>query len=159
MKNVTKQIIIHSAFGVYILLMLWLMFGQRLYHELSSPNSVWMQNYWSEFREKLNIVPFETIALYTRSLFGGVNRAAVVNLAGNVVMFVPLGLLLPHIAKKAEKFIGCFVISLVCILSAEIVQVFTLLGYFDVDDLLLNMIGVSIGFGLQKLILKGKVKC
>ena len=146
-------------FAVYVLLMLWLMFGQRLYHVLNSPSSVWMQNYWSEFREKLNIVPFETIALYTRSLFGGINRAAVVNLAGNVVMFVPLGLLLPHIAKKAEKFTGCFVISLVCILSAEIVQVFTLLGYFDVDDLLLNMIGVSIGFGLQKLILKGKVKC
>ena len=153
MKNGTKQIIIiHSAFGVYILLMLWLMFGQRLYHELSSPNSVWMQNYWSEFREKLNIVPFETIALYTRSLFGGINRAAVVNLVGNVVMFVPLGFLLPHTAKKAKKFIGCFVISLVCILCAEIVQVFTLLGYFDVDDLMLNMIGVCVGFLLQRRI-------
>ena len=146
MKNRVKQTLIHIAFGIYILIMLWLMFGQRIAQLVNAPASSPTVGYWSEFLEKLNVIPFETIIYYSRSLAKGINSAAIVNLVGNVVMFIPLGFFLPCVSKKARTLKGDIVMALICILCAEIVQVFTLLGYFDVDDLILNMLGVYVGF-------------
>ena len=61
-------------------------------------------------------------------------------------MMFPLGVFLPCFWKKQKKF-GVFVLTcFLSILCVEILQVLTLLGSFDVDDLILNLIGCSIGF-------------
>lgn len=154
-KKQVKNILIYTAFTVYILFMLWLMFGQRLFHFLSSGHSAWFANYWSDLKSKLNLVPFHTIVEFTASLGERWNTHAFINLAGNVVMFVPLGFLLPHVSRGTHTFKGCMLISLIGILCAETVQLFTLLGSFDIDDFILNMIGVLMGFALQWLIGRG----
>ena len=68
------------------------------------------------------------------------------NLVGNIVGFIPLGILLPVLFRNynsAKKVIATvFVVSL----SFEIVQLFTVLGNFDVDDLMLNTLGGSLGY-------------
>ncbi len=151
-KKQVKNILVYTAFTLYSLFMLWLMFGQRLFHIINSPHSGWFNNYWRDLLGKLNLVPFHTIVEFTTSLGERWNTHAFINLAGNVVMFVPLGFLLPHVSNRTHTFGRCILISLVCLLCAEIVQLFTLLGSFDIDDLILNMIGVLVGFGLQALL-------
>ena len=148
-KKKLIRILIYIAFSLYVLLMLWLMFGQRLLYRVTTPSIDWLENYWYEFFEQINFMPFHTIVEFTMTLIDGWDYIAIMNLAGNIVMFIPLGFFLPYISKRTHIFKHATIISLACILCAEIIQLFTLLGSFDIDDLILNMIGVSIGFWFQ----------
>lgn len=151
-KKKIIRILIYIAFSLYVLLMLWLMFGQRLFHRISTPGIEWFENYWQEFLGRINLMPFHTIVEFTKALVYGWDNHAIINLAGNIVMFIPLGFFLPYINKRMLVFKQCMIISLACILCAELIQIFTLLGSFDIDDLILNMIGVSMGFWLQSIV-------
>ncbi len=67
------------------------------------------------------------------------------NLLGNVLIFLPFGFFLPMASKKRSFLITSFY-SLALSLIVEISQLFMKVGCFDVDDLLLNMIGGMLGY-------------
>ena len=140
---------LYVLFILYGLLMLWLLFGQRFGADLSG-------TYWERIQNNLNLVPFRTIKefIYTISvtISPDLIRHSVINLAGNVVMFVPLGFFPPCIWNALRSFARCMLWAAACILIIELVQLFTLLGSCDVDDLILNMVGVAIGYGLGRLV-------
>lgn len=94
--------------------------------------------------ESANFVPLHTIKMYMNfpSIYW-----AIINLVGNVVVFIPLGFLLPISFKKIKHFPKTFFISLALILLIEFGQLLTGLGEFDVDDILLNILGASFGYG------------
>ena len=140
MKNADR--IGKITFILYIALMLWLLFGQRVSNDVQG-------GYWDELSQNINLVPFRTIGGYMDRLYnsaGRLNHQAVINLGGNVIMFIPLGFLLPFVSDRAKKLKNCFVMTFVVILSVELLQFATLLGSFDIDDLLLNMIGIFMGW-------------
>lgn len=76
-------------------------------------------------------------------------KTIVINVFGNVIMFVPfgfLGIVIPdfkHFRKLMINFISAIIIL-------ESFQYFTRLGVFDIDDIILNTAGVAIGFGIYK---------
>ena len=90
-----------------------------------------------------NLIPF-------RSMSAQIERItqwwALKNLLGNIIPFIPFGFLLPVTYKKFSSAISIFVIGLASILLIEIFQFFTKLGNFDVDDIILNMIGIVCGY-------------
>lgn len=135
-------------FGIYCLLMLWLLYGQRMGPGNGGP-------YWQELRGNLILEPFDTIRRFLwvlrHSSSRGMVTHAIVNLVGNVIMFVPLGFWAPILWKRTEKFRWHFLVMTLTILVVELVQLFTLLGTCDVDDLLLNLVGTTLGFMLWKL--------
>lgn len=90
-----------------------------------------------------NLVPFHTIKLYLR---WGNTYWSTINLVGNVVVFIPLGFLLPHAFRKLHGFVRTFFASLLIILFIEGGQLLSGVGEFDVDDILLNMVGAMIGY-------------
>ena len=140
MKNADR--IAKIAFILYIALMLWLLFGQRVSNDVQG-------GYWDELSQNINLVPFRTIGRYIDRLYnsaGKLNHQAVINLGGNVIMFIPLGFLLPFVSDRAKGLKNCFVMTFVLLMLVETVQLFTLLGSFDIDDLLLNMIGIFMGW-------------
>ena len=140
MKNADR--IGKITFILYIALMLWLLFGQRVSNDVQG-------GYWDELSQNINLVPFRTIGRYMDRLYnsaGKLNHQAVINLGGNVIMFIPLGFLLPFVSDRAKKLKNCFVMTFVVILSVELLQLATLLGSFDIDDLLLNIIGIFMGW-------------
>ena len=47
---------------------------------------------------------------------------------------------------RAKKLKNCFVMTFALLMLVETVQLFTLLGSFDIDDLLLNIIGAMLGY-------------
>ena len=135
-------------FGLYCAIMLWLLFGQRLGYGHSVP-------YWQELRGNLILEPLDTIRRFLwvlrHSTDVGQIRHAVVNLVGNVIMFVPLGFFVPILWKRTRKFGWHIMMMALIILVVELTQLFTLLGTCDVDDLLLNLVGTTMGFCLWKL--------
>jgi glycopeptide antibiotics resistance protein len=92
-----------------------------------------------------NYIPFYTVKYY---MTGTDNlRYTKENLVGNVLLFFPFGVLLPVLFNNVNGFRRLISISLVISLALELIQLFTALGNFDVDDIILNVFGASLGFG------------
>lgn len=97
----------------------------------------------TSFGTNYNIVPFKTIDLHIRYY----SRSwAKLNLWGNLIPFVPYGFLLPIVYPKMNRFANVFLCGLVFVLFIEVFQFFTRLGTFDVDDIMLNMVGICFGY-------------
>ena len=152
MKRSVKAAI-KLLFVLYILLMLWLLFGQRI--GLTFP-----ETYREQFLLNCNLRPFQTISHYLWLLRHVENPALLqhsfVNLSGNIVMFIPLGFFLPALFPRCRAFLRQLLFCASIILTVELLQLFTLLGSCDVDDLLLNLIGTSIGYGFFRLMFREK---
>jgi glycopeptide antibiotics resistance protein len=96
--------------------------------------------------KQANIAPFTTISLLMKSKSKRRIEYSMENLLGNLIGFIPMGILLPVLFRKwrsAWKITG---ITLIISLLFELTQLATALGSFDVDDLLLNTLGGLIGF-------------
>lgn len=64
----------------------------------------------------------------------------------NMLMFTPLGFLLPVLWKKAEKLSITIAISLGLTILIEIIQLLTGTGIFELDDLFHNSVGSLFGY-------------
>ena len=141
MKKKYRQFGLTVLFLGYVALMIWLLFGQR------SQGKSGVQN--------LNIVPFATLNLYWDLLQNSSNdalvRHAFINLVGNVVMFIPLGYLLPGVYKRVQSFFAMLLYTVVVIVLIETIQYITGLGSCDIDDLILNVPGAMIGWCIRRV--------
>ncbi len=130
-------------FLVYCGVMLWLLFFRS-----------WGWDDGLSYRQMLesniNLIPLYTIRNYLQVVIYRTNDSVllhcIINLAGNILLFIPLGYLLPKIFKKQENFFRFFFTCTLSILLVELTQLFALLGSFDVDDLILNLSGMTLGF-------------
>ena len=65
-------------------------------------------------------------------------------LAGNFLMFVPMGFFLPFVLEKVNKQ-SILKISVIIPIAVEVIQL--IVGRsFDVDDLILNFAGIIVGY-------------
>ncbi|PWV98475.1 VanZ like protein [Paenibacillus cellulosilyticus] len=92
---------------------------------------------------RYNVVPFSTIEHFVH-IAGRFRRAAAFNLLGNIIMFVPFGLLLP-LTKRLHPLVWTLLFA-AGITSLELLQLATKRGMFDVDDIILNTGGFLIGY-------------
>lgn len=136
------------AFAVYCALMLWLLFGQRI-------GNAGQREYFEVFRENISLVPLKTTIKYIKLIFTSCNerliRHSLVNLVGNIVMFVPLGYFISVFVVNSRNFLKNILFSAGIIVIIELVQLFTLLGSLDIDDLIFNLVGTSIGYVLYRI--------
>lgn len=104
------------------------------------------QGYWN-----YNLTPFRSIKSYLRNIN---NDYALFNVLGNIVPFVPMGFFISGFTRLRRKYVTS-VVCLGSILGIEALQFITMLGYFDVDDIILNFVGCLIGiimYGLFRYI-------
>ena len=73
------------------------------------------------------------------------------NIILNILLFVPLGVLLPMYSKKLRRIYKTVGIGFGITLIIEIVQYITKLGIFDVDDILNNTFGTLIGYSMYMI--------
>lgn len=143
-KSNWKSGALRLLFAAYGALMLWLLFirGRQ-----AAPG-----DYWEQVQQNLNLVPFRTIGLFwyllTRRQDLGLVRESIVNLGGNVIMFIPLGFFLPALFPKLGKLWRTLLAAALTVIAVETAQLFLLVGSCDIDDLLLNLLGAAIGFFL-----------
>jgi glycopeptide antibiotics resistance protein len=94
----------------------------------------------------INLVPFSTITFY---LSGKVNwLICFYNLAANIGLFVPYGI---YLKLKRYSRVKVLFLSLFFIISIEITQFISQRGSLDVDDLMLNLLGVFLGYRIYAL--------
>lgn len=112
-------------------------------------------SYEELLRQNVNLQPLLTIRNYLYVIIHRSNDAVlvhcIINLLGNVLLFIPTGLWLPKLCPKQRNFFRFFFTCLGVILLVETVQLFTLRGSFDVDDIILNLFGMMLGFILYHL--------
>lgn len=147
MKKALK-IVLGAALAVYVLALIYILF-------LRGRGNVYMQALTFDEYAKyaVNLVPFETIMVFWRALKE--NRIntdiALLNIFGNIALFVPFGFLIPVFEKKLRSLWKCAAVSLAVILVVETLQLLFKVGSFDVDDIILNMAGVVIGYAVYKI--------
>ena len=101
---------------------------------------------FSERTYQYNLIPLHEIRrfwIYRRQLGF---MAVTLNLVGNVLAFVPFGIFLPFLIRRVRVFGKTLLLGFQFSLLVEIVQLFSKVGSFDVDDILLNTLGVIIGY-------------
>ena len=98
------------------------------------------------FPFRVNLIPLINLFDYDskRDLF--------LNVIGNIAMFIPSGIVLPIIYKRLDTFIKVLFAGGGISLCIEIVQLPFSVRATDIDDLILNTIGVIAGYGIYALI-------
>lgn len=143
-----SKLLLRLIFAIYAFFMLYFLFFRNSFSIGGS--------YWEHVLLNINAIPLRTIS---QNLILILNRPnpylvpyAILNLSGNIIGFIPFGVLFPHIFKKTVSFRKFMLWALLIIASIELIQLFTLRGSCDIDDLILNMLGSMIGYPFGRLI-------
>ena len=131
-------------FLLYAALLLWLLFDRSVDWTEGIP-------YRQQIRNNVNLIPFHTIKQYWKIVrlrqYNDVRFFhGVINLAGNIILFIPIGYFLPRLWVKMRKFFPFLFTCTLSICLVELLQLLTLLGSMDIDDLILNLAGMILGY-------------
>ena len=143
-KGVLKMLL-YISFGCYVLMLLYVVLVR--FHGYWTDLSL-----WDYIRYNTNLVPFKSIAMYVRALSDqSMNiETPIINLFGNLLMCLPMGLYLPGFFRRLRK-LGAFSLCMIGILFVlETAQLLLRRGSFDIDDFILNMAGALIGFVIYR---------
>ena len=94
-----------------------------------------------------NFIPFKEILRYH---FG--SHLFMRNVIGNVLLFVPFGYFISYILKSEKVYLP-LLITFITSLTIEFVQL-SIGRVFDVDDVMLNLIGGGLGFLIYYIFMK-----
>jgi len=97
------------------------------------------------FPLNVNLVPFQNMFDFATT------KDMLINIIGNVTMFIPTGIILPVIYKKLRSFPRTVLAGGFISLGIEILQLPFCERTSDVNDLILNTSGVVIGYGIYAL--------
>lgn len=139
------------SYILYVILLINFLFFESAFDR--QPSIIFLQNkevvaqYLDEF---LNLDPFSMIHRYAHGFrIGTVSfQRFFMNVIGNFVLFMPFAFFLPLEYKKQNNFFVFFFTVSSMSFVAEVLQVITMTGTGDVDDLLLNTFGACLLYGL-----------
>ena len=142
--------------ALHILFLLYLAFAAVL---LFAPSlrilpETWELTFWEYFRRTTNFVPFKTVRLFVDGNKRGIISMAVLaaNVAGNVVLFMPLAVFMLYRFKRMRNFRRFAFASAAIIIAVECLQLLFRVGYCDIDDFILNFAGTAAVFVLYKVL-------
>lgn len=120
---------------------------------------------YAEYMQRFtNFIPFKTIIEYVQRYSNGYWRLATLNLLGNLALFVPMGMALPCLFKKLNRFWKVILTVLGMVVIVELVQGVLRVGSIDIDDVIFNVVGAMVGYGIimipfvHKLLVKAYIR-
>ncbi|MCM3626781.1 VanZ family protein [Paenibacillus glycanilyticus] len=99
----------------------------------------------------INLIPFYSIKDYLFSDSATLKRFSFSNVAGNIIILIPLGTYL-SLFRKNKRVITNLLFIFLASLSVEIIQGLLGIGTSDIDDIILNVLGGWIGIFVYKLL-------
>jgi len=141
-RRLFVNLAIAAAGVIYVLIMFNLLFVRHRYFGSGGG-----------YGYSYNLTPFKTIIAYINDYREYNSTIAFKNLAGNIVLFIPIGVIFPLLFKPLLRFIRFTVFTAVLIILVELSQMLLRVGSFDIDDVILNTFGAVIGLGMTKLLL------
>lgn len=79
------------------------------------------------------------------------NRAMLLQIFMNMLVLIPFGFLFPIVAPGA-RFKHTFFFGLLCTGMIEVLQLVLQRGLFEWDDIIHNMVGVCVGYGMYRIV-------
>ncbi|EOS33390.1 hypothetical protein C807_00228 [Lachnospiraceae bacterium 28-4] len=144
--NKSKRIKI--VFFIYIAIVIKVIIFKYPWEDLKAVADTWEKGVILEGLDTANFTLFKTIKMYINYSY---MLNSFENLAGNIVVFVPFGFLLPYVQKGAAKFPVLLLNAFLFVVGIEVFQLFSAFGAFDVDDILLNCFGASMGWVIYRV--------
>ena len=144
--NKSKRIKI--VFFIYIAIVIKVIIFKYPWEDLKAVADTWEKGVILEGLDTANFTLFKTIKMYINYSY---MLNSFENLAGNIVVFVPFGFLLPYVQKGAAKFPVLLLNAFLFVLGIEVFQLFSAFGAFDVDDILLNCFAASMGWVIYRV--------
>lgn len=148
-KNTTKnQKLGWIIFLIYLILLTYFMFFAESFG----------RNVHEERDYAYNLTLFKEIGRYFkyRSVLG--TKIFLLNMAGNVIGFMPCGFFLPVVSRRSRHWYNTVMLSFSLSLCIEVTQLVSKVGSFDVDDMFLNTLGGILGFMAYKIVQKVRGK-
>ncbi|MGM0854053.1 MAG: VanZ family protein [Bacillota bacterium] len=104
-----------------------------------------------------NFVPLKTLVGYVFNIDHYNFDTWFYNTFGIVILFMPLGFLLPKVFSNLNTLKNVLYFSLVLSMCIEVFQFLTKLGVLDVDDVILNLVGATLGYLIFKIQINSKI--
>ncbi len=140
-----------SIFRVALVMWAALIVGLALFPLPVFPDTIRLMREFVEGPPTINLVPLATIM---GGLSGAQGPQQPLLVIGNLIAFLPLGVLAPVLSRRLRSFRRVIAAGLVVSLAIESSQLAlsALYGFawksFDVDDLLLNTVGAGVGYAI-----------
>ncbi|OFK81677.1 hypothetical protein HMPREF2800_06790 [Anaerosphaera sp. HMSC064C01] len=147
MKNKKLIKILFYIYIAFLILFVVLKFNGNFERIISLHNSI-IENEKDGLRN-INLIPFRTMSPYLRDI---TEPYAFKNIIANILVFIPLGFFISN--KNPKNVFKALIICLGVILSIELIQLFFKIGFFDVDDIILNFIGSLLGVFISLFVRK-----
>lgn len=143
-----KKTILAATFAVYLAAAVYLLFMRHAASDML----------FSEYvRQNTNFIPFFSFyVLFTTPYISSLVLVPFFkNLIGNLVLFLPWGIMLPLLGKRFKSAKPFFLLTACVIIAVELLQLVFKVGICDVEDFILNMLGAAAGW----LIISKKTDC
>lgn len=130
-----KKLFLWVCFLAYLLLLGYLLFYSTRFGRVGNEEYRYNLTFLQEIRRFYNV---------------GMNTGSwdmfILNVYGNIVVFIPIGMFLPKLFNRCKKMTRTVLLTFEISLCVELIQLITKAGSFDVDDLLLNTLGGLCGY-------------
>ena len=139
-----------ALFLLYLFLILFLTLFDPAFGRGGFTGGIWNVDDPQKIRDSVNLVPFKTIELFYKGYQKGVVslRTLGINLAGNLLAFMPFALFFPLLTKHLRRFFPFLGGMIAVVAAVEGSQLLFMTGNCDVDDLILNVGGAVILYGI-----------
>ncbi len=134
------------CFLIYLIVLIYLLIFYEEYDRTMANRSY-----------RYNLIPFAEIRrfwVYRKQI--GISQV-ISNLAGNVIGFLPFGMLLPAFSRRFRSAGLIAFLSFDVSLCVELIQLTFRVGIFDVDDIMMNTLGGLIGYGIFVMLYYGRL--
>ena len=111
--------------------------------------TLFIYNYYP-YGKSVNLVLFDSIKLMWES---GSYWLILKNIIGNILLFMPLGFLMPCVSRKGRSVLIVGLIGFSTSTVIELLQYFVAHRIFDIYDILLNALGAIVGYVAFRIIL------
>ncbi len=147
------RILILGSFMCYLVIIFVLVFykgwgGITFLRDNYASFEIWRES----ISYSLNLIPLH----FLFNAEGYTARTWIINICGNIALFIPMGIFVPILMPKAREWSWKRFILKAALLIAltELVQLLLMCGQGDIDDIILNVSGMCIGFACTKLLSK-----
>jgi glycopeptide antibiotics resistance protein len=134
-KKDHSKLFFRILFFVYLLLLFYFLFFSEGMGRMET--GVQYRYNLKLFREIMRFYKYRELVGY---------KAFFINVFGNIIAFVPFGMLMPRLSERTKNWFLTTVMALELSFVVEVVQLIFKIGCFDVDDLLLNTVGGLVGY-------------
>lgn len=151
-KSKDLRFLIFTLLLIYLLSIFYFMIYNPNFNRSIVIGDSYFKNIFNYLKSNFNIIPFKTIINFLSCLkvfkeFPSVNDIYL-NIIGNTICLIPLVFFIMYYKKCSIKKMSFYL--LISTFLIEFIQLFTLSGSFDIDDIILNFGGSFLFFLIFK---------